>query len=416
MAPSTAVGRLGRRPIPGWLGHVAATVVVQLAGTLPNHPHQQPAWSAEVVVFNLLVSALLLARRRIPFVVLPSVLVLLLASLPLGLFNAGTAVAAAIATYALALRGLPHPRGIVITSAVAAIVLAAALLADAPAPQNALVILFGAALGDAIHAQREHVSAITERAERAERTREAVARQRVAEDRLAIARDLHDVVAHQIAVISLHAGVAGSALRTRPDDAEASLAIVRDSSRTVLNEIGDLMATLRDPDNVDAGPPGLSQLDDIVRDVAAHGLDVALRTEGEPYELPAAIDVTALRVVQEALTNAHKHGSGHRAQVLLEYRPRALHITVANPVSSGSHASSRTHRLGTGNGLTGMRERVESVRGTLTYGREPEGAWLLVADLPTSLRSGEAIPAARRPGEATSPAPSTVVAAPRDRP
>lgn len=386
---TTAAPRPRRPPIPAWLGHVAATVTVVLAGGLPSHPGADLTWSPQVLALNLVAAAVLLGRRRWPAVVLSVVVALVLVSVPLGLFNGGTVAAAGIAVYTLSLRGLPHRRGLVVTLLVAVAMLGAALAAGSLAPQHVLVVLLGGAVGDAIHVQRENVAAITERAERAERTREALARQRVAEDRLAIARDLHDVVAHQIAVINLHAGAAGTALRSRPDDAAESLAVIRDSSRTVLREIGDLLATLRDPDAVDAGPPGMAQLDDVVRDMAAHGLDVTLRVSGEPYELPAAVDVTALRVVQEALTNAHKHGTEHRAHVLLEYRPRALCITVANPVPDARERVGHPDRVavGTGNGLLGMRERVDSVRGELTAGPDGVGTWTLLARLPTAQRA-----------------------------
>ncbi|MFE6968885.1 sensor histidine kinase [Isoptericola sp. NPDC057653] len=395
---TTGAMRAHRPPVPRWLGHVAATVTVLVAGGLPNHPGHDFSWSPQVVVLNLVAAVLLLGRRRWPAVVLPAAVAMVLVSVPLGLFNSGTVTAVGIAVYTLSLRGMPHPRGITVTLLAAAAMLVASLAAGSAAPQHVLVILFGGALGDALHAQREHVAAITERAERAEGTREALARQRVAEDRLAIARDLHDVVAHQIAVINLHAGVASSALRSRPDDAAESLGVIRSSSRTVLREIGDLMATLRDPDAVDIGPPGLAQRDDLVRDMATYGLDVTVRVDGEPYEPSAAVDVTALRVIQEALTNAHKHGSEHRAHLLLEYQPRTLRITVTNPVPVEAAIGRAGHEgapLGTSYGLLGTRERMDSVRGTLTAGPDGVGSWVLVAELPTEQRA---------PGTAADPA------------
>lgn len=362
-----------------WIGHTAATFAVVVSGLLPTRPGSGMGWVPQMLALNLLVVVILLARHKMPYVVLVTVVALVLASVPLGLFNSGPVVAAAIATYSAVTKSSRRV-GAVLTVLVATIVVAAALALGETAPQHLLVILLGGSIGDAIRTQRVHVAAITERAERAERTREALARQRVAEDRLAIARDLHDVVAHQIAVINLHAGAAATALRARPEDAESSLAIIRSASRTVLTEIGDLLTTLRNPDTYGVGPAGLAQLDEVVRTFASHGLEVTVRTEGDPRPLPAAVDVTALRVIQEGLTNAHKHGSGSRAHVLLEYTPRSVTVTVANPI-----APARTHAstLGTGNGLAGVRERVESVRGTLDYGPDGVGGWLLVADLPS---------------------------------
>ncbi|MCL2467434.1 MAG: histidine kinase [Micrococcales bacterium] len=390
-------------------GHVVATAVVVLPAGVHTYPEQGVVWDLRVLVLNAAAAAVLLARRRAPRAVLAVIVVLALVSLPLGVFNAGVSVAAAVATYAVTLR-TTRTRATVTTVAVAAGMLVGAWVAvdghtmsnpggpaehsrwasDGPGAPHMLVVLLGGVLGDAIRTQRAHVAAITERAERAERTREALARQRVAEDRLAIARDLHDVVAHQIAVINLHAGVASAALRDRPDDAEKSLVVVRDSARTVLAEIGDLLATLRDPSTADA-TGGLAQLDDVVRDFQTHGLDVTVCTDGDVYELPAAVDVTALRVVAEALTNAHKHGSERRAHVQVQYLPGMLRITVANPAAGHddpSAALSDALALGTGNGLTGMRERVESVRGTLSTGYDDgSGTWQVVADLPTVTRA-----------------------------
>lgn len=361
-----------------WLGDAAVTVLVVLAGVAPVHPRAAFTWSTGVVVLNLVAAGALLVRRRIPRAVLLTAVVLVVASLPLGLFNPGLSVAAAVATYVVVLR-VPRPQGAWVTAVVASTTLGCALLAGEAAPQHGLAVLFAGALGDAIRSQRAHVATLRERAERAERTREAVARQRVAEDRLTIARDLHDVVAHQIAVINLHAGVASSALPDRPADADASLRVIRRASRTVLTEIGDLLAALRDPGAAE-GPAGLAQLDDVVREFASSGLDVTVRTDGEPRALPAAVDVAALRVVQEALANAHKHGAEHRAHLLVERLPRTLRLTVTNPVAPGLAGSVAP---GNRQGLIGMGERVESVRGTLAHGPDGIGAWVLTAELPT---------------------------------
>jgi signal transduction histidine kinase len=367
--------------IPAWAGHVAASVAVLTTSTLPIDEHTSPEWRADFAVIALVAAALLLLRRRRPVLTTATTVALAWLSVPLGLFNPGVVTAAAIATFTASSR-LTRRRALWLVLGAGILVAAAGVLAvGRGAVQFLLLILLFGALGDMVRVQREQFLAITERAERAEATREALAHQRVAEDRLAIARDLHDAVAHQIAVINLHAGVAGSALRERPDDAEHSLAVIRQASRTVLTQIGDLLATLRDPGSPGAGPVagpvGLAQLDDILRQFRGHGLDVTVRRLGEARELPAAVDVVALRVIQEALTNAHKHGVEHRAHVVLEYLPDRLHLTVVNPVTA------RVADAAAGHGLVGARERVESVRGTLTHGRAGVSSWALDADLPT---------------------------------
>ncbi|MGW2095423.1 sensor histidine kinase [Promicromonospora sukumoe] len=366
------------------------------ASPLPISEGSEPGWRAEDVAVALLAAALLLLRRRLPVTTVAAVLGVTWLSVPLGLLNPGTVLAAAIAAFT-ASSTLPRRRGfwVVLTTGVL-VSGAGAVAAGRGAMQLLLLVLLFGALGDLVRVQREQFLAITERAERAEATREALAHQRVAEDRLAIARDLHDAVAHQIAVINLHAGVASSALLDRPDDAEHSLAVIRGASRTVLAQIGDLLATLRDPGSPGTGPVSLGQLDDILREFRGHGLDVTVRRLGEVRELPAAVDVVALRVVQEALTNAHKHGAEHRAHVVVEYAPHELRITVTNPVPARAVRTAGGDAAG--HGLVGARERVESVRGTLGHGRTGPSSWQLDVNLPTaSSRSDAVVPSTGEP-------------------
>jgi signal transduction histidine kinase len=367
--------------IPAWAGHAAASFAVLLTSPLPVEEARMPEWHGGFFAIALVAAVLLLLRRRRPVLTVATTVALVWLSVPTGLFNPGVVLAVAIAAFT-ASGALTRRRALWLVLGAGVLVSSAAAVAIGRGfGQFMLLILLFGALGDVIRVQREQFGAITERAERAEATREALANQRVAEDRLAIARDLHDAVAHQIAVINLHAGVAGSALRERPDDAEHSLSVIRQASRTVLTQIGDLLATLRDPGSPGTGPGavpvGLAQLDDVLRQFRGHGLDVTVRRIGEARELPAVVDVVALRVIQEALTNAHKHGVEHRAHVVLEYLPDRLHITVVNPVPA------RVTGAAAGNGLTGARERVEAVRGTLTHGRAGVGSWALDADLPT---------------------------------
>lgn len=369
------------RWVPVWLVHAAAFATVLVTSPLPIGEDGSPEWRGDLAALALVSAVLLLLRRRLPGTTVAATVCVACLSVPLQLVNPGVATAVAIAVFT-ASRRLTRRRALWLTIGAAVLVAAAVGVAvGRGALQFLLLILLFGALGDLVRAHSEQFMAITERAERAEATREALANQRVAEDRLAIARDLHDAVAHQIAVINLHAGVAGSALRERPDDAAHSLAVIRQASRTVLTQIGDLLATLRDPGSPGTGPGavpvGLAQLDDILREFRGHGLDVTVRRLGEARELPAAVDVVALRVIQEALTNAHKHGVEHRAHVVLEYLPDRLHVTVVNPVPA------RVTGTAAGHGLVGARERVEAVRGTLTHGPAGVGSWALDADLPT---------------------------------
>ncbi|MGP4013839.1 sensor histidine kinase, partial [Streptomyces sp. 4N124] len=192
-----------------------------------------------------------------------------------------------------------------------------------------------AAVGGTVRTWRDYTAAMEERAQRAEASKEVEARRRVAEERLRIARELHDVVAHHIALITIQAGVAGHFLRDRPDRAEAALGHIREGGRTVLDELGSLLHVLRQSgdgtDEMDeAHPtepvPGLSRLGRLIESLTAAGLSVRHRQAGRPRPLPTAVDLAAYRVIQEALTNAHKHGAGAKVDLLVDYRTDALHI------------------------------------------------------------------------------------------
>ncbi|MWV60351.1 sensor histidine kinase [Rathayibacter sp. VKM Ac-2754] len=378
----------GRRRPPGWVGDVIAAVVIAALALAPFPGREYRATSALALGLTLTPIVLLPLRRRRPIAVLVAVVALYGAAALTGTLSPGVAVAAAVAMFAVSNR---HPRrvSLIVMLATAASILLLSLLAatvgalDARVVQFAVVIAFAAAAGDATRSRREYIEAVTERAERAEQTRESEARRRVTEERLRIARDLHDAVAHQISVISLNAGVASSALETRPEKAREALGTIRTAARSVLGEIGDLLEVLRSDERIaeSAGPqPGLDRLDELVRRFEADGLQVTLRTEGEPDAVTGAVDLVAYRVVQEALTNAHKHGAEHRAHVLVDVGDDRVEIVVTNPVPAESAPAPR----GAGHGLLGLRERVASVRGSVTTGPAP-GGYRLAAALPLPL-------------------------------
>ncbi|MGH3313022.1 MAG: sensor histidine kinase, partial [Streptomyces sp.] len=193
-----------------------------------------------------------------------------------------------------------------------------------------------AAAGEAVRSRRGFVDAIRERAERAERTREEEARRRVAEERMRIARELHDVVAHHIALVNVQAGVASHVMDQRPDQAKQALAHVREASRHALNELQATVGLLRQSGESIAPTepaPGLGVLDDLVEGFHRAGLTVTVdappSATGPP--LTSAIDLTAYRVVQEALTNVQKHvGTGAHAVVRIVRARAALEVTVTD--------------------------------------------------------------------------------------
>jgi signal transduction histidine kinase len=242
------------------------------------------------------------------------------------------------------------------------------------------------AAGDALRNRRAYVAAMRERSRRAEEAREQEAGRRIVEERLRIARELHDVVAHHIAVIQVQAGVAAHMLHTQPTAAEGAIGHVRRAAGEVLDELGTLLGVLRQSGDEPAGPgvpseptPNLSRLDALVRSFSAAGLCVDSISSGLPRALPAAVDLTAYRLVQESLTNAHKHG-GDRARVTLAFHPQQLAVEVCNGPPPG--VPQPTAAAGTGHGLLGMRERVLAVGGWLEAGPTPEGGFRVRALLP----------------------------------
>jgi signal transduction histidine kinase len=242
------------------------------------------------------------------------------------------------------------------------------------------------AIGDALRTRTAYVGAVEERAVRAEQSRDQEARRRVAEERLRIARELHDIVAHHIALINVQSEVAVHVLRQQPDQAEEALSHVRRAVRTVLEELSTVLAVLRRGDDQEPSTeptPGLRRLSGLLDSVAATGLRVAHHQDGEARSLPSAVDLAAYRIVQESLTNAQKHGGDGQADVRLSYGRRGLTIAVRNRLEPGFAAGP-----GTGHGLTGMRERAESVGGTLDAGPGADGRFVVEAFLPAPVSPG----------------------------
>ncbi len=240
----------------------------------------------------------------------------------------------------------------------------------------------GDLLADSVRNRRAYIAEIVARADHAEATRESEAARRVSEERLRIARDLHDVVAHQISLISLNASVALAGLNAQSDPTRTALLAIKGASRRVLGDIGDLLAVLRSDDEASLVPqPGLEQLPDLIDDFARAGLVVTVRHEGGVPRLTPTGDVVAYRAVQEALTNATKHGDGARAHLLVHSTAEQVRIVVTNPTAADAFA-------GDGFGLSGMRERVAAVRGTMEIAIEA-GVFRLAIVLPRD-RSDEA--------------------------
>ncbi|MDD1060340.1 histidine kinase [Streptomyces cocklensis] len=279
------------------------------------------------------------------------------------------------------------------------------------------------AAGDAVRSRRAYAAAIAERAQRAEETREEEAKRRVAEERMRIARELHDVVAHQIALANVQAGVAAHVMDRRPDQARQALAHVSEASRSALDELRATVGLLRqrgEPAAPMEPAPGLGSLDQLLDGFRQAGLQVTVedRTGGEaappPQEpLPASVDLTAYRVIQESLTNVQKHaGPGAGAVVRIRRDPGALEVVVDDDGAPGTAASllpvqgrprpdaagdgsshvppgipcpgGPTERGTGGPGLLGMYERASALGGVCRAGARPGGGFRVWVRLPLS--------------------------------
>jgi signal transduction histidine kinase len=375
-----------------------AVLVCMVAGSFVEPRHRDSvSWVLRTpdplsLLLMTLSAAALVFRRRAPMAVLALTGTLSVIESVTGDPRAPVAMSAVIALYTVASttdRPTTWRVGLLTMT-----VLTGAAMAAGPLPwyaQENLGIFawtgIGATAGDAVRSRRAFVQAIRERAERAERTREEEARRRVAEERLRIARDLHDVVAHHIALVNVQAGVAAHVMDKRPDQAKEALAHVREASRSALNELRATVGLLRqsgDPEAPTEPAPGLDRLDELTGTFRSAGLHVEVARADQGTTLPAAVDLAAYRIIQEALTNVQKHaGPRAKAEVSVVHVGPNIEITVLDDGSG----ENETQDSGGGHGLLGMRERVSALRGTLTTGPRYGGGFRVHAILPLKNRT-----------------------------
>lgn len=269
-----------------------------------------------------------------------------------------------------------------------------------------LVLVLASALGEGARLRRAHVAVLEQRAADLERERDQRSALAIAAERARITRELHDVVAHGLSVIVIQAQGAAAALRGHPDRAERALGAVVATGRSSLAEMRRLLGVVgRDPgENPDLAPqPGIGAMPALVDQVRAAGTEVAFEVDGEPVPLPGGVDVSAYRIVQEALTNVLKHaGNGARASVRIGFTTGQLQIEVGDD-GAGSPPSDAV--AGAGHGLRGIAERVGMLGGELSTGARPGGGFVLHARLPLGGNPPSAPPAP--------PTAAAVPAAPR---
>ncbi|MFE9299225.1 sensor histidine kinase [Streptomyces niveus] len=392
----------GPRPRGAWWreGAVTATAyalcllggVVQVDDTLTAPP-------AAAYVIAVVSCAVLPLRHRAPLAALAATTASGVLVAPLGLLLSPLIVAPALITaysYALTARTERRAAGAVVGTSVVLLVSSTPLFGgvswqDASRMGSVAAFpLMAGVLGHSVRNRRAYLAAVEERARRAEESRDGEARRRVAEERVRIARELHDLVAHQITLANAQATVAAHLFDIRPEQTRKSLGELVETTGHALDELRSTVGLLRQSGDT-AGPaepaPGLSRLPALLASFRGAGLEVSVEQEGTARPLAPGVDLTAYRIVQEALTNVTKHAATGTARVLLAWSRDRVTVTVADDGEGAVAVPGRPP----GYGLIGMRERATAAGGQLSAGRRPEGGFLVSAELPLPpVRSGGA--------------------------
>jgi signal transduction histidine kinase len=245
------------------------------------------------------------------------------------------------------------------------------------------VFLFAAAwwIGEVFRTRDQRELELKERTLQLEKERDENARRAVMDERVRIARELHDVVAHHVSVMGIQAGAARRILKQQPDKANDVLSQIEASSRQAVAELQRLLGFLREENHVDdiAPQPSLKQLDYLVNQMRLTGLAISVKKEGEEIQLPSGVDLSAYRIVQEALTNTLKHAGPVSAEVTIRYMPDAVQLEIKDNGQKGTE--SEINKENKGRGLIGMRERVSLHGGEFNCGRLPDGGFFVKAKL-----------------------------------
>jgi signal transduction histidine kinase len=382
------IGRLplGVRRAPGWvdavLGALAGllAVTVLLSADLGSIDPGLHAASPIAVVVTAVGAAGIGLRRRLPLLGLALVAVAAVVVSGRSQFTGLLPYLTMVALYSVAANGTRREAvgGLVL------VVLSFIALHGAGVPDlavvdvvtSAAVCVAAVAVGDAVRQRRAHQQDLVAAAES---RAEVAAQGAVVEERLRIARELHDVVAHSMSLIAVQAGVGAHLLYRDPGAAERALEVIADTSRYALSQTRSVFGLLRG-DDAQPSLPGLVSLAAMVDAVRQAGMVVDVRVEGTRREVPATVDLAAYRVIQEALTNALKHAPDRPVTVGITYAPAALRVDVGDAAGGGGAVEAKP---ADGFGLIGLRERTRAVGGTLTAGPTAGGGFRVVADLPT---------------------------------
>jgi signal transduction histidine kinase len=361
----------------------AVVLVVALQPLFRDKAGDVPAWGYVLVIAQCVP---LVFRRRLPFTVAgvcgALTVVYGMSSLP----DPPVPYAGLLSLYSVAAHGTRDRANA--AGVVAVFALVGSLAFDPAADAEDVTVqtlLFTTAwlLGDSTRRRRERTVALEERAAQLERARTAEAAAAVAAERNRIARELHDMVAHHLSMMVVQAEAGAVAASNRPDRVVPSFDAISTTGKQALREMRRLLGVLKEDGTASTAPqPGIEDIDELVGGVRSAGLDVRLRVNGEPYEVPSAVGLSAYRIVQEALTNCIRHAKARRADVELSYDAGVLRISVVDDGTGGEAGPG-------GHGLIAMRERVSLVGGTLETGPGPDGGWSVRATLPMNPPSPE---------------------------
>jgi signal transduction histidine kinase len=393
--PAATQERPRRAASPGWLAvvpfkimrlrpllpDVILAVVVSLpalVGTVPavaSERHQRLLVAAAVPM--ALLQTLPLAWRRVQPLAVLSVTVAATVAL-FGVAGRYFPLGVAIALYTVAAHR-ERPQALRAGLAAVAVLAVPILLTTYPRPDALIANVVLLALCWTLGA---YLGELRARAARAEREREAEARHAVAEEQARIARELHDVLAHNVSVMVVQAAAGADVFDTSPERARQALGAIEATGRQALTELRHLLNAKPVDAEALAPQPGLARLEALAGQVRAAGLAVELRVEGEPFPLPSGADVSAYRIVQEALTNTLKHAHATKASVLVRYGRDAVELEVRDD----GRATARSGDGSGGRGVIGMRERAALYGGDLRAAREPGGGFAVRAHFPIGAR------------------------------
>jgi signal transduction histidine kinase len=359
-----------------------AAVVIALAAASSNEPAAESAArdvDAWAVVLLGAALAVTLASSRLPATVAVVVLVLGFVWYGVGYTSGLINVATLIAFYRLGSSEAPGPKLAVTGAAVIAVLVNIGVFGDEGWSEGftaAGYVIMAVLFGELVRHRRLLVVQYAQRATRAE----ADAERRVAEERLGIARDVHDVLAHTVSAMVVQAGVAAERVDRDPRAAQDALAAIRESGRQAMGEVKAMVAVLRaggdDRTLVTAPAPRIDRVIDLVEATRARGLEVDLRSALSGRPLSELVELTVYRVVQESLTNVVRHAGAASAIVVIREEPSRVTVEVRDDGTNGAGATPA------GLGLRGMAERVESIGGELWHGRDVAGGWTVRAWLP----------------------------------